>query len=81
MENDSGRFIECSSRNRAFFPRGKFTPLNDKIAGKVNSLRKNVGERHVYPAKPVFPRGKPSYPREEVAEKENEVYHSSCGIS
>ena len=29
-ENDAGRFRECSSKNRVFSPRGKFTPLNDK---------------------------------------------------
>ena len=38
-ENDISRFKECSSRNRAFFPRGKFTPLNDKAAGKVTIPR------------------------------------------
>ena len=38
-ENDTGRFRECSSRKRDFFPRGKFTPLNDKAGGKVIVLR------------------------------------------
>ena len=49
MENDAGRFSECSLRNRAFSPRGKFTPLNDKALGKVTIPRKKAN-------KPVFPR-------------------------
>ena len=48
-ENDVGKFRECSSRKRVFSPRGKFTPLNGKIAGKDNSPRKKARERHVYP--------------------------------
>ena len=55
-ENDAGRFRECSSRKRAFSPRGKFTPLNE-IAGKVNSSMKKARERHVYPLRPMFPKG------------------------
>ena len=46
-ENDVGKFRECSSRNRAFSPRGKFTPLNDKAIGKVTVPRKKAN-------KPVF---------------------------
>ena len=34
-ENDAGRFKECSSRNRDFSPRGKFTPPHDKVVRKV----------------------------------------------
>ena len=48
---------------RVFSPRGKFTPLNGKIVRKVNSPRKNVGERHVYPLRPMFPKGEPIFPR------------------
>ena len=48
-ENDEGRFRECSSRNRAFSPRGKFTHLNDKVVKKVTVPRKKAN-------KPVFPR-------------------------
>ena len=62
-ENDAGRPRECSSRKRAFPPRGKFTPLNGKIVGKVNSPRKKVGERHVYPLGLMFPKGAPISPR------------------
>ena len=111
-ENDTDKFKECSSRKRAFSPRGKLTPPNDKVVGKVtvfsrkriknrfprrgsrdrvvplrkrifllkdritppkgrffslgekivNNLtfpRKKVGEGHVSPVKPVFPRGGP----------------------
>ena len=53
-ENDAGRFRECSSRKRVFSLRGKFTPLNGKVVGKVNYLRKKAGERHVYPLRPMF---------------------------
>ena len=56
-ENDVGRFRECSVRKIAFSPRGKFTPLNDMIVGKVNSPRKMAGERHVYLLRPMFPKG------------------------
>ena len=38
-EFDAGMFRECSSRSRDFSPRGKFTPLNDKVEGKVTVLR------------------------------------------
>ena len=62
-ENDVGRFIECSSRKRAFSPRGKFTPLNEKYVGKVNSPRKKARERHVSPLMPMFPKGGPISPR------------------
>ena len=62
-ENNAGRFRECSSRKRAFSLMGKFTPLNGKIAGKVNSSRKKAGEKHVYPLKPMFPKGGPISPR------------------
>ena len=44
-------------------PRGKFPHLNDKILGKVNSRRKKAGERHVYPLRPMFPKGGPISPR------------------
>ena len=56
-ENDVCRFTECSLRKRAFSPRVKFTILNGKIAGKVNSPRKKAGERHVLPLRPMFPKG------------------------
>ena len=36
-------------RNKAFSPRGKFTPPNEKVVGKVNFPRKKVNN-------PVFPR-------------------------
>ena len=41
-KNDVGRFRECSSRRKAFSPRGKFTPPNDKVVGKVIVSRKKV---------------------------------------
>ena len=72
-ENDIGRLRECSSIKRACSPRGKFTPINDKIVGKVNSLRKKVGERHVSLARLVFLGGRPSSPRKEVVEKEKPI--------
>ena len=39
-ESYAGRFRECSSRNIAFSSRGKFTPSNDKVVGKVIFPRK-----------------------------------------
>ena len=63
-ENDATRFRECSSRKRVFFSqRGMFTPLNGKIAGRVNSPRKKVGERHVYPLRTMFPKCGLIFPR------------------
>ena len=56
MENDVGRFRECSSRNKDFSLRGKFTPLNDKSTGKVTFSREKARERHVYPLMPIFPK-------------------------
>ena len=50
-------------KKKTFSLRGKFTPLNGKIAGKVNSLRKKARERHVYPLRPMFPKGGPISPR------------------
>ena len=43
-ENDAGGFRERSSRKRAFTLRGKFTPLNDKIVGKIIVPRKKANE-------------------------------------
>ena len=62
-ENDAGRFRERSLRKTTFSLRGKFTPLNGKIVGKVNSLRIKAGERHVYHLKLMFPKGGPISPR------------------
>ena len=48
-ENDADKFTECSSRNKAFSLRSKFTPLIDKAVGKVTVPRKKAN-------KPIFPR-------------------------
>ena len=48
-------------------PRDRFFSLREKIANNFTFPRKKVGERH------VFLRGRPSSPREEVAEKEKLV--------
>ena len=48
-ENDAGKFGECSLRKRAFSPRVKFTPLNDKHARKVIVTREK--------AEGIFPKG------------------------
>ena len=61
--NGASRFRECSLRKKAFSLRGKFAPLNGKIVWKVNSLRKKVGKRHVYPLRPMCPKGGPISPR------------------
>ena len=65
-ENDTSRFKECSSRKRAFSPRGKFTLLNEKSAWKVKSLRKKAGERHVSPLRLMIPKGGPISPRNKM---------------
>ena len=49
-ENDAGKFRECLSRNRAFSPRGKFTPPNDKVVGKV-TIPRNKENKLVFPRK------------------------------
>ena len=66
-ENDIGRFRECSSRNKAFFPMGKFTPpmgrfcpLREKIVDNFTSSREKVGEGHVPQVIPIFLGGGPS---------------------
>ena len=43
-KNDVGRFKECSSRNKSFSLRSKFTPPNDKAIGKVTVPRKNANK-------------------------------------
>ena len=58
-ENDAGKFRECSSRNKAFSSRGKFTHLNDKDIGKGTVPRKKANKT-IFPrerAKGRFPRG------------------------
>ena len=58
-ENDAGNFREYSLRNKAFSPRGKFTPPNDKAIGKVTVPRKKANKL-VFPgerAEGRFPRG------------------------
>ena len=54
-------------------PRGRFFSSKKKIADNFTSLRNLTGERHVSPTIPVFLRGKPSSPREEVVEKAKHV--------
>ena len=53
--------------------RGRLFSLRDNIANNLTSLKKKVGERHVSPTKPIFPRGRPNSPREEVVKKEKPV--------
>ena len=53
--------------------RGRFLSLKEKIVDNFISPRNLAGERHVSPTKPVFLRGRPNSPREEVAEKEKPV--------
>ena len=54
-------------------PRGRFFSSRENIANNFTSPKKKVGERHVSPTKPVFQRGRPNSPREEVVEKEKPV--------
>ena len=50
--------------------RGRFFSLKEKIADNFTSPRNLAEERHVSPTRPIFLRGRPSFPREEVVEKE-----------
>ena len=69
-ESDEGMFRECSSRNRAFSPRGKFIPLKgrffslrEKIADNFTSSMEKAGEGHIPLVIHVFPGGGLSSPR------------------
>ena len=53
--------------------RGRFFSSKEKIVDNFTSSRNMARERHVYLAKPVFLRGRPSSQREEVEEKEKSV--------
>ena len=53
--------------------RGRFFASKEKIVDNFTSLRNLARERHVSLAIPVFLRGSPSSPREEVAEKKKHV--------
>ena len=58
------------TRDNFSSPRGRFYSSREKIADNFTSPRNLVGERNVSPTIPVFLRGRPSSPREEVAKKE-----------
>ena len=51
-------------------PRGRFFSSKEKIVDNFTSLRNLARKRHVSLVIPMFLRGRPSSPREEVAEKE-----------
>ena len=53
--------------------RGRFFSSKENIAYNFTSPRNLAGEGHVSPARPVFLRGRPNSPREEVTETENHV--------
>ena len=61
------------TRDNFTSPRGRLFSSRVKIAGNFTSLRNLAKERHVSPAIPIFLRGRPSSPREEVVEKEKPV--------
>ena len=61
------------TRDKFTSPRGRFFFSREKIADNFTSLRKKAGKRHVSPTIPIFLRGRPSSPREEVVEKEKLV--------
>ena len=50
--------------------RGRFFSSREKIVDNFTSPRNLERERHFSPTKLVFPRGRPSSPREEVVENE-----------
>ena len=53
--------------------RGRFFSSKKKIADNFTSPRNLTRERRVSPAIPIFLRGRPSSPREEVVKKEKYV--------
>ena len=61
------------TRDNFTSPRGRYFSSKEKIVDNFTSQRNMTGERHVSPTRSVFPRGRPSSPREEVAEKEKPV--------
>ena len=61
------------TRDNFTSPRGRFFSSKEKIVDNFTSPRNLAGERHVSPTRTVFLRGRPSSPREEVAEKEKPV--------
>ena len=66
----SPRYKMKFTRDNFTSRRGRFFSSKEKIADNFTSLRNLAGERHVSLAIPVFLRGIPNSPREEVAEKE-----------
>ena len=54
-------------------PRGRFFSSKEKIVDKFTSLRNLVGERLFSLTIPIFLRGRPNSPREEVVQKEKPV--------
>ena len=61
------------TRDNFTSPRGRFFSLRDKIADNFTSPSNLARERHVSLTIPVFPRGRPSSPKEEAVEKEKPV--------
>ena len=69
------RYIMKFTRDNFTTLRGRFFSLKEKIVDNFTSPRNLVRERHVSPAIPVFLRGRPSSPREEVVKKEKPMRH------
>ena len=69
----SPRYIMKFTRDSFTSLRGRFFSSKEKIADNFTYIRNLARERHVSLAIPVFPRGRPSFPREEVVEKEKHV--------
>ena len=69
----SPRYRIKFTRDNFTSPRGILFSSRKKIADNFTSLRNLARERHVSIAIPIFPRGRPISPREEVVEGENPV--------
>ena len=69
----SPRYKMKFSRDNFTSPRGRFFSSKEKIVDNFTSPRNLAREIHVSPAIPVFLRGRPNSPREEVAEKEKSM--------
>ena len=69
----SPRYRMKFTRDNFTSPRGRFFSSKKKIADNLTSPSNLAWERHVSPAIPIFLKGKPSFPREEVVEKAKHV--------
>ena len=69
----SPRYRMKFTRDNFTSPRGRVFSLKEKIANNFTFPRNLAREIHLSPAIPIFQRGRPSSPMEEVVKKEKHV--------